>query len=142
MITEFKNFTFESNYYDFTKSDEDWIIKNIEKLRDIAKVFLAKKQRVKYYNFIGEGYVDGYTVEEKDGFKFINVTLKYLNGQSVITGLKRVSKPGLRVYSKAKNMPRVFDGMGIAVISTSKGLMTEKAARANKLGGEVLCYVW
>lgn len=89
-----------------------------------------------------EGYVEGYTVEEKDGFKFINVTLKYLNGQSVITGLKRVSKPGLRVYSKAKNMPRVFDGMGIAVISTSKGLMTEKAARANKLGGEVLCYVW
>ena len=89
-----------------------------------------------------EGYVEGYTVEEKDGFKFINVTLKYLNGQSVITGLTRVSKPGLRVYSKAKNMPRVFDGMGIAVISTSKGLMTEKAARANKLGGEVLCYVW
>lgn len=89
-----------------------------------------------------EGYVEGYTVEEKDGFKFINVTLKYLNGQSVITGLQRVSKPGLRVYSKAKNMPRVFDGMGIAVISTSKGLMTEKAARANKLGGEVLAYVW
>lgn len=89
-----------------------------------------------------EGYVQGYTVEEKDGFKFINVTLKYNNGQSVISGLKRVSKPGLRVYSKAKNMPRVFDGMGIAVISTSKGLMTEKAARTNKLGGEVLCYVW
>jgi len=89
-----------------------------------------------------EGYVDSYTVEEKDGFKFINVTLKYNNGQSVITGLQRISKPGLRVYSKAKNMPRVFDGMGIAVISTSKGLMTEKEARTNKLGGEVLCYVW
>ena len=89
-----------------------------------------------------EGYVQGYTVEEKDGFKFINVTLKYLNGQGVITGLQRISKPGLRVYSKAKNISRVFDGMGIAVISTSKGLMTEKAARANKLGGEVLCYVW
>lgn len=89
-----------------------------------------------------EGYVEGYTVEEKDGFKFINVTLKYNNGQSVITGLQRISKPGLRVYSKAKNMPRVFDGMGIAVISTSKGLMTEKEARTNKLGGEVLCYIW
>lgn len=89
-----------------------------------------------------EGYVDSYTVEEKDGFKQINITLKYNNGQSVITGLQRVSKPGLRVYSKAKNMPRVFDGMGIAVISTSKGLMTEKEARTNKLGGEVLCYVW
>ncbi len=89
-----------------------------------------------------EGYVDSYTVEEKDGFKNINVTLKYNNGQSVISGLQRVSKPGLRVYSKAKNMPRVFDGMGIAVISTSKGLMTEKEARANKLGGEVLCYIW
>ena len=89
-----------------------------------------------------EGYVDGYTVEEKDGFKVINVTLKYSNGTSVITGLQRISRPGLRVYSKAKNMPRVFDGMGIAVVSTSKGLMTEKEARANKLGGEVLCYVW
>ncbi len=89
-----------------------------------------------------EGYVDCYTVEEKDGFKFINVTLKYVNSQSVITGLQRVSKPGLRVYSKAKNMPRVFDGMGCAIISTSKGLMNEKQARENKLGGEVLCYVW
>lgn len=89
-----------------------------------------------------EGYVEGYTVEEKDGFKVLNVALKYNNSQSVISGLKRVSKPGLRVYSKAKNMPRVFDGMGIAVISTSKGLMTEKEARANQLGGEVLCYVW
>ena len=89
-----------------------------------------------------EGYVDGYTVEEKDGFKVINVTLKYNNGKSVITGLQRISRPGLRVYSKAKNMPRVFDGMGIAVVSTSKGLMTEKEARANKLGGEILCYVW
>ena len=89
-----------------------------------------------------EGYVDSYTVEEKDGFKVLNVALKYVNGQSVITGLQRISKPGLRVYSKAKNMPRVFDGMGIAVISTSKGLKTEKEARAEKLGGEVLCYVW
>ena len=102
--------------------------------------FLLKEELIKVLQ--KEGYIEGYTVEEKDGFKFINVTLKYLNGQSVITGLQRVSKPGLRVYSKAKNMPRVFDGMGIAVISTSKGLMTEKAARANKLGGEVLCYVW
>ena len=89
-----------------------------------------------------EGYIQGYTVEEKDGFKTLNVTLKYNNGKSVITGLQRISKPGLRVYSKAKNMPRVFDGMGIAVISTSKGLMTEIQARANKLGGEVLCYIW
>ena len=89
-----------------------------------------------------EGYVDSYTVEEVKGFKEINITLKYDNNQSVITGLKRISRPGLRVYSKAKNMPRVFDGMGIAVVSTSKGLMTEKEARANKLGGEILCYVW
>lgn len=89
-----------------------------------------------------EGYVESYVVEEKDGFKQIVITLKYDNNQSVITGLQRISKPGLRVYSKAKNMPRVFDGMGIAVISTSKGLMTEKQARANKLGGEVLCHVW
>jgi len=89
-----------------------------------------------------EGYVDSYVVEEIGGFKQINITLKYDKGMSVITGLQRISKPGLRVYSKAKNMPRVFDGMGIAVVSTSKGLMTEKQARENKLGGEVLCYVW
>ncbi len=99
-----------------------------------------KEQLVKVLKV--EGYVESYVVEEKDGFKQINVTLKYDNGNAVISGLKRVSKPGLRVYSKAKNMPRVFDGMGIAVISTSKGLMTEKQARDNKLGGEVLCYVW
>lgn len=98
-----------------------------------------KEQLVKVLKV--EGYVESYVVEEKDGFKQINVTLKYDNGNAVISGLKRVSKPGLRVYSKAKNMPRVFDGMGIAVISTSKGLMTEKQARDNKLGGEVLCYV-
>jgi len=89
-----------------------------------------------------EGYVDNYTITEEKGFKVLNITLKYNNGHSVITGLQRISKPGLRVYSKAKNMPRVFDGMGIAVISTSKGLMTEKQARAAKLGVEVLCYVW
>ena len=89
-----------------------------------------------------EGYVDSYIIEEENGFKNIKVTLKYFEGNSVITGLQRISKPGLRVYSKAKNMPRVYDGMGIAVISTSKGLMTEKSAREQKLGGEVLCWVW
>ena len=101
---------------------------------------ILKEELVKVLK--NEGYVESYVVEEKDGFKVINVTLKYINNNSVIAGLQRISKPGLRVYSKAKNMPRVFDGMGIAVVSTSKGLMTEKQARANKVGGEVLCYVW
>ncbi len=99
-----------------------------------------KEQLIKVLK--NEGYVDSYCVEEVDGFKSLKVVLKYHNGQNVISGLQRISKPGLRVYSKAKNMPRVFDGMGIAVISTSKGLMTEKQARDSKLGGEVLCYVW
>ena len=90
-----------------------------------------------------EGYITDYTEKEVGKFKVLVVTLKYdETNKPVISNLKRISKTGLRVYSKAKNMPRVFDGMGIAVISTSKGLMTEKAARANKLGGEVLCYVW
>ena len=89
-----------------------------------------------------EGYVDSYTVEEKDGFKFINVTLKYINGQSVITGLQRISKPGLRVYAKGDNVPRVLNGLGIAIISTSKGLMTDRDARKQNLGGEVVAYVW
>ena len=90
-----------------------------------------------------EGFISNYEEKVEGVVKTLSIELKYDEcNKPVITSLKRVSKPGLRVYSKAKNMPRVFDGMGIAVISTSKGLMTEKEAKANQLGGEVLCYVW
>lgn len=89
-----------------------------------------------------EGYVGNYEIKEKDKFKVIDVELKYQGNKGVVTGLKRVSTPGLRTYSKAKHLPKVYDGLGIAVISTSKGLMTDRAAREQKLGGEILCYVW
>lgn len=89
-----------------------------------------------------EGYIEDYRIEAKGNFSVIVVTLKYINNKPVIRGLQRVSSPGLRTYSKAKNMPRVFGGMGVAVVSTSKGLMTDKAARKENIGGEVLCYVW
>ena len=89
-----------------------------------------------------EGYIQNYEIKEKDGFKVIVVELKYISNKPVIRGLQRVSTPGLRTYSKAKNLPRVFGGMGVAIISTSKGLMTDKLARKEDIGGEVLCYVW
>ncbi len=89
-----------------------------------------------------EGYVADYAIVKKGNFDVINVELKYIGNSPVIKGLQRVSTPGLRTYSKAKNMPRVFGGLGIAVVSTSKGLMTDKAARQENIGGEVLCYIW
>ena len=102
----------------------------------------ASKLKVELIKLLkNEGYVEDYEVV-KDGVKStIVVTLKYANGKPVITSLKRVSTPGLRTYSKYKNIPKVLDGLGIAVISTSKGLMTDRRARAEKLGGEILCYV-
>ena len=73
----------------------------------------------------------------------IKVTLKYINGKTpVIAGLKRISKPGLRVYARCEELPKVLGGLGIAIISTSKGLMTDKEARKNAIGGEVLAYIW
>lgn len=89
-----------------------------------------------------EGYIAGVELEENLGRKTIQLELKYENAEPVIKELKRVSKPGRRVYVGAKNMPYVFDDLGIAVISTSQGLMTNKQARAKKVGGEVLCEIF
>ena len=90
-----------------------------------------------------EGYITDYTEKEVGKFKVLSITLKYdETHKPVISNLKRISKTGLRVYSKAKDLPQVFGGLGIAIISTSKGLMTDRKARKEKLGGEVICYVW
>ncbi len=90
-----------------------------------------------------EGYVASYEVIEKELQNTIKVVLKYGHkGEKVITGLKRISKPGLRVYAKSSELPKVLNGLGIAIVSTSKGIMTDKHARANNLGGEVLAFVW
>ena len=90
-----------------------------------------------------EGYIAGYEVIEDEIQGIIKINLKYGPGkQKVITGLKRVSKPGLRVYASKENLPKVLKGLGIAIISTSKGIMTDKEARKLNIGGEVLAFVW
>ena len=90
-----------------------------------------------------EGFIEDYKVNDDNVQGTIELTLKYgQNKERVITGLKRISKPGLRVYAKANEVPKVLNGLGIAVISTSRGVMTDKEARKQNLGGEVLCYIW
>ena len=90
-----------------------------------------------------EGFITDYEYQKNNNGDKLNITLKYGDKKErVITGLKRISKSGLRVYVKANEVPRVLNGLGIAIISTSKGLMTDKEARANNLGGEVLAYIW
>ena len=90
-----------------------------------------------------EGYIKSFSVEEDGKQGVITVTLKYLEGKTpVIQGLRRVSKPGLRIYSNVEDMPKVMKGLGIAIISTSKGVMTDREARKLNVGGEVLAFVW
>ena len=91
---------------------------------------------------VNEGYIKGYQVIEDGKQGVIRIALKYVGKQKAITGLKRVSKPGLRVYANCADMPRVMNGLGIAIVSTSKGVMTDKAARTANIGGEVLAFVW
>ena len=92
---------------------------------------------------VDEGYVKGFQLIEDGKQGVIRITLKYGDNKSpVITGLRRVSKPGLRIYSSCADMPKVRKGLGIAIVSTSKGIMTDKKARALNVGGEVLAYIW
>ena len=89
-----------------------------------------------------EGYIDGFSVENLDGNKkSLNIELKYYSGQPVIEKIVRVSKPGLRIYKNVKNLPNYMNGLGIVIISTSKGVMTDRKARSSGIGGEILCYV-
>lgn len=90
-----------------------------------------------------EGYIKNYKVVDDEKQGVLNITLKYTDSnKSVITGLKRISRPGCRIYCKANSVPKVLDGLGIAVISTSKGIATGKICEEHSLGGEVLCYIW
>ena len=92
---------------------------------------------------LDEGYIKGFKVIDDNKQGVIKITLKYTDSKSgVITGLRRVSKPGLRIYSNCKDMPKVMRGLGIAIISTSKGIMTDKKVREMNVGGEVLAFVW
>lgn len=101
----------------------------------------TKKAIVEILN--NEGYIKGYQVIEDGKQGVIRITLKYgANNEKVLSGLKRVSKPGLRIYAGVDEMPKVLKGLGIAIVSTSKGIMTDKQARAEHIGGEVLAFVW
>ena len=92
---------------------------------------------------LNEGYIKSYNVVEDGKQGIIRITLKYVAGkQKVIHGIRRVSKPGLRIYSNCEDMPKVMNGLGIAIVSTSKGVMTDKKARQANVGGEVLAFVW
>ncbi|MBR2280186.1 MAG: 30S ribosomal protein S8 [Ruminococcus sp.] len=92
---------------------------------------------------VDEGYIKSFTVIEDGKQGVIKVALKYGEGKTpIITGLRRVSKPGLRVYSNVEDMPKVMKGLGVAIVSTSKGVMTDRKARAEHVGGEILAYIW
>ena len=89
-----------------------------------------------------EGYISGYQVIEDGKQGIIRITLKYIGKQKVIQGLRRVSKPGLRIYTSCEDLPKVMNGLGVAIVSTSKGIMTDKKARKANVGGEILAFVW
>jgi len=89
-----------------------------------------------------EGYIKGYSVIEDGKQGTLRVSLKYIGKQKVLTGIRRISKPGLRVYASCEEMPRVMNGLGIAIVSTSKGVMTDKKARSLNVGGEIIAFVW
>ena len=93
---------------------------------------------------VNEGYITKYDIVEEGNFNTIRITLKYGadKNEKIITGLKRISKPGLRVYASSENVPKEFGGLGTAIISTNQGVITDKAARKLGIGGEVLCYIW
>ena len=93
---------------------------------------------------VNEGYIKSYELVEDGNFKNIHITLKYgaNKNEKIINGIKRISKPGLRVYANAEDMPKVLGGLGIAIVSTNKGVVTDKEARNLNVGGEVLAYVW
>ena len=114
----------------------------VQARHDVVEV-PANKEKIEIAKILKEeGFITDYNVEG-DVKKTINVTLKYgPNNEKVINGIRRVSKPGLRAYAKVDEVPRVLNGLGIAIISTSHGLMTDKEARAKHVGGEVIAYVW
>lgn len=119
-------------------------IRNANAMRSKEVEVPASKMKIELAKILKEeGYIANYKIKQNNIQDIIVLSLKYgENKERVITGLKRISKPGLRVYAKADEIPRVLSGLGIAIISTSKGVMTDKNARKESLGGEVLAYIW
>ena len=111
--------------------------------REVLEVPNSKIKKEILRILLNEGYIKSYEDYSDGVIHMIKINLKYgRNNEKVITGLKRISKPGLRVYCKKDNIPRVLSGLGIAIISTSKGVMVDREARKLGLGGEVICYIW
>ena len=119
-------------------------IRNANQMKHAVVEIPASKLKVEILNVLkSEGYITDFTVVSSGVQGTIKVTLKYLaNSERALRGLKRISKPGLRVYAKTDEMPRVLNGLGIAVVSTSQGIMTDREARKLQVGGEVLAYIW
>ena len=119
-------------------------IRNANQMRDKEVEVPASKMKEEIANILKEeGFIVDYKIKNNDVQNIIVLSLKYTEKKErVITGLKRISKPGLRVYVKADEVPKVLNGLGIAILSTSKGVMTDKKARKENLGGEVLAYIW
>ena len=114
---------------------------NMAKHAQVAVPFSRIKESIA--NILkNEGYIAGYEIKEEGNIRDIVITLKYMDGDAVIKGLKRISKPGRRVYTSVENLPKVLGGLGIAIVSTPKGVITDKECRKHSVGGEVLCYVW
>ena len=115
-------------------------IRNANQMRNKEVAMPTSKMKVEIAKILdSEGFIESYTVKDNT----LTLTLKYgQNEERVITGLKRISKPGLRVYAGADEIPYVLNGLGIAIISTPKGVMTDKLARKNNVGGEVIAYIW
>mgnify|MGYP002514118989 CR=1 FL=1 len=110
---------------------------------DSVKIPASNMKKAIAQILVDEGYIKSFTVEEDGKQGIMTVNLKYgPNKSSVITGIRRVSKPGLRIYTNCEDMPKVMKGLGIAILSTSKGIMTDKQARAKNIGGEVIAYIW
>ena len=119
-------------------------IRNANQMKYKEVLVPTSKLKVQIANILkNEGYINGYKLVDSENGSMMNIELKYgAKKERVITGLKRISKPGLRVYDKKEEIPTVLNGLGIAIISTSKGLMVDREARKQNLGGEVLAYIW
>jgi small subunit ribosomal protein S8 len=118
-------------------------IRNATKAKKVRVEIPASKMKIGLSEILKNlGYIMDYEVLDVNKQKKLNIVLKYKNGVPAITGLKRISKPGLRVYKSADKLPRVLNGLGTAVISTPKGLLSDKEARNQLAGGEVICYIW
>ena len=119
-------------------------IRNANQMKYKEVLVPISKLKVQIANILkNEGYINGYKLVDSENGSMMNIELKYgAKKERVITGLKRISKPGLRVYAKKEEIPTVLNGLGIAIISTSKGLMVDREARKQNLGGEVLAYIW